>query len=340
MSTYEQGAATSGSNGAGDSTSELLERGRKLLEAGRVRESERVFEEAIAAGGHASQLHYLGGVARLKLSDLEGAAARFERALEVDPSNADALYGLGVVAEGRGAYESAVGLYEQAVAVDGQHAAALRKLREYRTETELARRWGVYAYIVGDKAPLARKGVRLMEMLRRSGRPRLVAYLGRYIVHFLVLGVALGVIAAAGEQAEAETGVSLPWPTIAAVIGLSVLAIFCLRVLTTQIELDKGRLQVERGILNKRRTSVELWRVRDLELRRPLLNRLTGDCTLVLRLNSSGAARGTARMPRPGGGCIRITGLLHGRRLRENYEDLLNLIFALRSNAQVKGIIQ
>jgi hypothetical protein len=40
------------------------------------------------------------------------------------------------------------------------------------------------------------------------------------------------------------------------------------------------------------------------------------------------------------GGCIRVTGLLHGRRLHENYEDLLNLVFALRSNAQVKGIIQ
>jgi tetratricopeptide (TPR) repeat protein len=339
MSLHAQGAAASGSNGAGESTSELLERGKKLLETGRVRESERLFEEALAAGGHASQLHYLGGVARLKLGDLEGAAARFEQALEVDPANAEALYGLGVVAEGRGAYESAVALYEQAVAVDGQHAAALRKLREYRTETELARRWGVYAYIVGDKAPLARKGVRLMEMLRRDGRPRLVAYLGRYIVHFLVLGVALGVLAAAGDQAEDASGMSLPWPAISAVLGFVVVAVFCARVLTTQIELDKGRLQVERGILNKRRTSVELWRVRDLELRRPLLNRLTGDCTLVLRLNSSGSTRGPARMMRPGG-CIRVTGLLHGRRLHENYEDLLNLVFALRSNAQVKGIIQ
>ena len=35
-----------------------------------------------------------------------------------------------------------------------------------------------------------------------------------------------------------------------------------------------------------------------------------------------------------------MTGLLRGRRLGDSYQDLLNLVFVLRSNAQVKGIIE
>ena len=117
-----------------------------------------------------------------------------------------------------------------------------------------------------------------------------------------------------------------------------VVGVFCIRVLTTEVELDKGRLQIERGILSKRRTSIELWRIRDIELRRPLVNRLTRDGTLVLSLSPSGASRLPGRR---GQGRIRVTGLLRGSRLkRESYQDLLNLVFVLRSNAQVKGIIQ
>jgi tetratricopeptide (TPR) repeat protein len=338
MSTEFQPAATSRSNGGPD---ELLERGKKLLELGRLRESERVFDEVIAQGvRRVSEVEYLAGVARLKLGDLDGAGERFERALEADARNADALYGLGVVAEGRGADERALALYEEAISVDRHHANAARKLRQHRAETALAERWGVYAYVVGDKSPLARKGLRLMEALRRRGRPHIVAYLGRYFGRILVFGAALAAFAVAGGEMQSEAGVSLPWAGLSAGIGLVVLAVFCARVLTTELELDKGRLQVERGILSKRRTSVELWRVRDVELRRPVLNRLTGDCTLVLSLSPNGPARGSGRLPRSQGGRIRVTGLLRGRRLRESYQDLLNLVFVLRSNAQVKGIIQ
>jgi membrane protein YdbS with pleckstrin-like domain len=338
MSTEFQPAATSRPNGGPD---ELFERGKKLLEAGHLRESERIFAEVIALGGRrVSEVEYLAGVARLKLGDLDGAAERFQRALEADARNADALYGLGVVAEGRGADERAVALYEQAVSVDKDHAGASLKLRQHRTETGLAERWGVYAYVVGDKSPLARKGLRLMESLRRRARPRLVAYLGRYFGRFLVLGVALAVIAVGGREANSEAGISVPWSAVSAGVGLAILAVFCARVLTTELELDKGRLQVERGILNRRRTSVELWRVRDVELRRPIVNRLTGDCTLVFSLSPAGPARGPGRLLQSQGGRLRVTGLLRGRRLRESYQDLLNLVFVLRSNAQVKGIIQ
>jgi tetratricopeptide (TPR) repeat protein len=333
MTSEFQVAASSGSNGGGD----LLAEGRRLLDAGSLTESERIFDQIVAQGGERSQAEYFAGVARLKRGDLDGAADRFQRAIEADSSNSDALHALGVVAEGRGADETAVSFYKRALAVDPNHADASRKLRQYEAEAELAERWGVYAYIVSDKSPLARKGLRLMQTLRRRGRPSLVAYFGRYFLHFVVFGAALAVLATGAAQAEGETSVSIPWVAVSATIGLLVLAVFCLRVLTTEIELDKGRLQVERGILNKRRTSVELWRVRDVELRRPLLNRLTGDATVVLSLSPSGATR-LAR--RGEGGRIRVTGLLRGRRLRENYQDLLNLVFALRSNAQVKGIIQ
>ena len=74
-------------------------------------------------------------MARLKLGDLDGAADRFQRAVEADSGNADALYGLGVVAEGRGADARAVTLYEHALAADPNHADASRKLRQHRAES-------------------------------------------------------------------------------------------------------------------------------------------------------------------------------------------------------------
>jgi hypothetical protein len=318
-------------------TRSLFEKGRRLLDEGRLIESERIFDQAAAHGGDRSGADYFAGVARLKLGDIDGAAERFRRALDENPDNADALYGLGVVAEGAGADARAVTLYEQTLTVDPSHADAARKLRQHRAEAALGQRWGVYAYVLTDKSPLARKSLRLMESLRRKGRPSLVAYFGRYALHFLVLAVALTVLAVAGPQPETGTAVSVPWAAISAAIGLLVVGVFCIRVLTTEVELDKGRLQMERGVLNKRRTSIELWRIRDIELRRPLVNRLTRDGTLVLSLSPSGASRLPGRRGR---GRIRVTGLLRGRRLSESYQDLLNLVFVLRSNAQVKGIIQ
>jgi tetratricopeptide (TPR) repeat protein len=333
MATNFEAIPSTQSNGEGS----LFEDGRRLLDAGRLIESERVFDQAAAQGGDRSGADYFAGVARLKLGDLDGATERFRRALDANPGNADALYGLGVVAEGGGADAAAVTLYERALAANPSHSDAARKLRQHRAEAALARRWGVYAYVLTDKSPLARKSLRLMESLRRKGRPSLVAYFGRYFFHFLVLGAALTVLAVSGLQAESETAVSVPWAPISAAIGLFILGVFCIRVLTTEVELDKGRLQVERGILNKRRTSIELWRIRDIELRRPLVNRLTRDGTLVLSLSPSGATRLPGRR---GQGRIRVTGLLRGRRLDETYQDLLNLVFVLRSNAQVKGIIE
>jgi tetratricopeptide (TPR) repeat protein len=333
MATDFQAVSSTQSNGA----ARLFEKGRRLFDEGRLIESERVFDQAAAQGGDRSSADYLAGVARLKLGDLDGAGERFGRAVDADPANADALYGLGVVAEGAGADAAAVTLYERALAANPGHADAARKLRQHRAEAGLARRWGVYAYILTDKSPLARKSLRLMESLRRKGRPSMVAYFGRYFFHFVILAVALTVLAVAGPQPETETAAAVPWAAISMAIGLFVVGVFCIRVLTTEVELDKGRLQVERGILNKRRTSIELWRIRDVELRRPLVNRLTRDGTLVLSLSPSGASRLPGRR---GQGRIRVTGLLRGRRLGESYQDLLNLVFVLRSNAQVKGIIE
>ena len=90
----------------------LLEKGRRLLDEGRLIESERAFDQAAAQGGDRSGADYFAGVARLKLGDLDGAAERFQRAVNADPRNAEALYGLGVVAEGKGADAAAIVLYE------------------------------------------------------------------------------------------------------------------------------------------------------------------------------------------------------------------------------------
>jgi hypothetical protein len=92
-----------------------------------------------------------------------------------------------------------------------------------------------------------------------------------------------------------------------------------------RITIQKGRVQIKEGILFRRLSNLELWRVSDIELQRTFLNLLTGDGTLVIGLHH--------------GGKLTVRGLARGTQLEDMYQKLLNLVFLLRSNPLVKGII-
>jgi hypothetical protein len=66
--------------------------------------------------------------------------------------------------------------------------------------------------------------------------------------------------------------------------------------------------------------------VQDVQLRRSFLNQLTGDGTLVLAV---------LHETEP----ILVTGIARGERLDEIFQQLLNLVFTLRSSKTVQGII-
>jgi len=100
-----------------------------------------------------------------------------------------------------------------------------------------------------------------------------------------------------------------------------------LRHITTRIRIERGRLQVDRGVFTRTRTNLELWRVQNILLERRGLHLLTGDGSLVFQ-----SIAGTEP--------ITVTGLARGPELERLHEELLDLVFLLRSNPSIKGIVQ
>jgi hypothetical protein len=121
-------------------------------------------------------------------------------------------------------------------------------------------------------------------------------------------------------------------------VGPVLLLLFYLYVLTVRIRLHRGRLQIERGLFGRKLKNYDIWRIRNIDLDRRLLNRISGDGMLIFDLTpySSGAQTRRARR----GNTVRVIGLARGQRLIEVHQKLLNLEFLLRGNPVVKGIIQ
>ena len=110
-------------------------------------------------------------------------------------------------------------------------------------------------------------------------------------------------------------------------IGLTILLVTYTWVKTTRVHVARGRVQIETGILTRQKTNIELWRVDGVELKRSWVNRLTGDGTLLLTVHTPHRV-------------YAVTGVATGPRLEGMYQALLNLVFLLRSNPNIKGIIQ
>jgi tetratricopeptide (TPR) repeat protein len=91
----------------------------------RVSDIERVIERARAAGVLDPVLEADSGMILLAGGKADGARGRFERALTLDPRQADALEGLGKIAFARGDWEAAAAYY--AKALDAAPTEALAK---------------------------------------------------------------------------------------------------------------------------------------------------------------------------------------------------------------------
>jgi hypothetical protein len=125
--------------------------------------------------------------------------------------------------------------------------------------------------------------------------------------------------------------------------GLAIILIGFARVRCTAVRIRQGRLQVERGIFHKHVTNVDFWRVQNIDLDRRLINRLTGDGTLVLSLTFGVLPeryKWKRNWKKPKLKVVEICGLAEGGELEQTYQDLLSLSFLLRGNPIVKGIIQ
>jgi membrane protein YdbS with pleckstrin-like domain len=168
----------------------------------------------------------------------------------------------------------------------------------------------------------------LPDLVELSGvQPLFVAaagrYLGRVIRGYLVSAVLLGVLAVLLEVVRSHLGVTLSaavnpgrWARpVAGSLALSgvVLAVAAyLRSASTRLSLHPGRLDIERGLLRREATAIDLHRLRRVTLSQTALQRLTGDGTLLLELADHA-------------GPIPVTGLARGQQLHQIYEQLTAL---------------
>jgi len=298
-----------------------LDRATQLFQEGRLGESEAAFQELVASGEHQAEAYYALGVISVNRSDLPAASAYLNQALETNPQNDNAHYYLGVIAEKSATIDEALPHYYQALAANPHHVGAGEAVRRLESregtvatvDENFAAAYGVYEFLLRDESSISKQTVALIDELQRSVRPRVIAYFGRRPVRNLLSLVLL--------------------------FGF----VNLLRVMTTNITLARGRLQIERGILSRRLISLELWRVRNLELDRSLFNRMTGDGTLVFTAFPEAVPghggrrelRKTANLSH-----LEVSGFAHGDDLKTTFQKLLNLTFLLRANPVVKGIIQ
>jgi tetratricopeptide (TPR) repeat protein len=349
---------------------QLLSEGRRLLEQGQLDSSAAAFQRASRIAATAGEGHYGLGVVALARGDPIAAEGSFSAALAAGPRNNNALYQLGFLWEKQGRRDDALDAYRRVLATQPQHASA--RVR-YDALTKGSQQPpaaggtdssaghpaasapgqpaeqgppGVLGYLMSDSTPLSRQAVALIRQLEIDTRPRYLAYLGRHPLGLCALLIAGALIARGGSSLIPLTlapgsrwTASRPLGVLALAVILAAYGAMYVRVACTRIRIRQGRLQIERGVFDKDFSNFDLWRVRTIQLKKTLINRMTGDGTLILTLGPE-AQTEHRRLRGPKPTVVKIPGLARGTLLTSLYQELLNLVFLLRGNPVFKGILQ
>jgi tetratricopeptide (TPR) repeat protein len=332
--------------------SQLLSDGRRQLEQGQLDASSAAFLSASRISATAAEGHYGLGMVALARGDPATAEASFSAAVAADPANNNALFQLGFLWEKQGRRDDALSVYRRVLAAQPQHASARVRHEALSKRSQQPPidgdrssashsvtdapdnaieqgQLGVLSYLMSDPTPLSRQAVSLIQQLKIDTRPRYLAYLGRHPLWLSVLILATVALLASGG----------PFGLLPLAAMLAIYGAMYMRVTNTRVRIRQGRLQIERGVFHKDLSNFDLWRVRAISLKRTLINRMTGDGTLILSIGPEGIA--DQRKVRKGKlTTVKVPGLAQGTALTELYQTLLNLVFLLRGNPVVKGIIQ
>ncbi len=308
--------------------------------------------------GHANALYQLGYI-REQRGERQAAGDFYRKALAAHPGHAGALAGLERTGfrspELRNAPVSTPPQQQPLAPPPVQQPPTAPPVDPYHSQ-------GVYQLLQADQTAVSQQAVALMDRLEREVKPpRYSAYVGRYfmrtvawlalpVVLLLVARLVVGIISNrySGTLPSflAPTSISHvigPVVIVMLCVGLAIILIGLVRVNCTAVRIRQGRLQVEKGVFHKHVTNVDFWRVQNIDLDRRLINRLTGDGTLILSLTFSVLPEGYKRKrnrKNPQLKVIEICGFAEGNELKQTYQDLLSLSFLLRGNPIVKGIIQ
>jgi len=105
---------------------ESLTEAVRLLQSGRFSEASALLEPACGSACRDARAWFLLGACRNALRSFEPALAAFDRAIELDPGNAQLQFSAGYACEGIGNPAAALARYDRALALDPRHAGALQ----------------------------------------------------------------------------------------------------------------------------------------------------------------------------------------------------------------------
>jgi hypothetical protein len=333
-----------------------------LIKAGNNAGAEVLLQAALRSGHDPGSALYVLGCLNYQRGSLNVATQQFTQALQVDANNANAYYFLGAILNKQGKQDEAQAMFRRALSINPSHASALAALRvatppqrvappqsggpngerQQLRQPASAGTYDLYELLRQDNSALSLDTIAVIDQLRMNVRPRFLAHSGLLLLLTLwIVAVIVGAIVitenltntlCSYEQCVWFVMPPEAWSEFLLGMGawLLIAVSAYVRVRTTRVVFDRGRLQAEHGVFHRTLVNIELWRVVDVGLHQTMLNRLTGDGTLILSFEQRSSTR-----PEP----VRLTGIAKGARLREIYQQLLNLIFLLRSNPRVKGVI-
>jgi uncharacterized membrane protein YdbT with pleckstrin-like domain len=79
------------------------------------------------------------------------------------------------------------------------------------------------------------------------------------------------------------------WLLLPVLIGAYFLLSVWMRTKSARWKLTSRRIEIETGLLSKKIDTLELWRVRDVELRQSLLERMVGVSSLLITAHDAGS---------------------------------------------------
>jgi tetratricopeptide (TPR) repeat protein len=329
----------------------LLQKAKELYQQGDLEASANCFQQLLAAKETRSEAYYGLGLIEFNQKKYAEALDFLTTATQVNSRNANAHYYIGAIHEEQGNLEEARNAYLNTLSSNPNHRGAKEGITRIGSKVAditllsvnsmLYPRSEFYELLSNDKSLAAQKALALIDELEFAVRPTVISHLGRILYGalpvsgavlifswFLFIFLCIVFSEIGDPQTATESAISILARVVPLLItaGISVSIVLGYRsARNTKYEFSKGFLKITKGVVVISTKTVEMYRVREVNVTQDWFSQINGDATLVLTIDNSKQ--------------IALPGIAELRRAYYLQDRLRELIVLLRSLPWIKGII-